>query len=400
MLFRSRCYGSLIHLAALFSSKASKRYQGGKTSLNLLKSKIDSQEKYIWCHAASLGEFEQGRPIIEALREKHPNKKILLTFFSPSGYEVRKDYPMVDVVSYLPLDTPSNVSKFLDIVNPEMAIFIKYEFWANYLKALHQRQVPTYIVSAIFRPTQPFFKWYGGFFLNILKNYNKLFVQDQASADLLKAHQINNVEVTGDTRFDRVSDIAKQAKSLPIAQAFAKDATVVVAGSTWQRDEEYLVRFVNANKEHKMILVPHEVNSEHIMNICAKMRCSYVLYTQTTPEEAAKANCLIVDTIGILSSLYQYGQVAYIGGGFGSGIHNILEAAVWSMPVVFGPNYKKFKEAKDLIAISGAYSINTYRQLEDLINRLFRDNESGAIAGAYVKEHTGATQIIVDELFG
>ena len=398
--FGIHCYGFVIFIASFFNGKAKKRYEGGNSTFNLLQQSIDKSQKYVWIHAASLGEFEQGRPVIEEIKNRFPEKKIVLSFFSPSGYEVRKDYGQVDVVCYLPLDTPRSVKRFLDIVNPEMSIFIKYEFWANYLTELHNRHIPTYIVSAIFRPNQRFFKWYGQFFLRLLTYYKAIYVQDKDSQILLQNHGITSVTVAGDTRFDRVISIAQQAKELPIAKSFSEGASVLVAGSTWPRDEEYLVRFINANKEHKLILVPHEVTPEHIMSICAKMRCSYVLYTQTTPEEASKANCLIVDTIGVLSSLYQYGQVAYVGGGFGVGIHNILEPAVWGMPVVFGTNYHKFREAKELIIAGGAYSIFSYRQFEDLVNRLFHESEPGEVAKQFVIKHQGATQTIVEDIFG
>lgn len=384
---------------SLFKRKMRLRHQGSKAVFTVLEENIDKSKRYVWFHAASLGEFEQGRPMIERLRRAHPEQKIILTFFSPSGYEIRKNYAEVDIVCYLPFDVPADVKRFLDLVNPEKAIFIKYEFWANYLLELKKRQIPTYIISAIFRPKQRFFKKYGHFFLHLLDSFTMIFVQDEQSKELLNRFGLQRVTVGDDTRFDRVADIAKAAKVLPIAEAFAQGAEVLVAGSSWEPDEEFLIRYVNANKERKLIIAPHEISEEHIANICSKLRCNFVLYTKTTPEEAANAHCLVVDTIGILSSLYRYGQVAYIGGGFGAGIHNTLEAAVWNVPVVFGPNYQKFREARALVACGGGYSVASYRQMEDRVNALFLDPEAATSAGNYVRSHVGATDFIYNQLF-
>lgn len=390
---------TFVAFASLFKRKMRLRHQGSEEIFDILERSIDKTHRYVWFHAASLGEFEQGRPMIERLRRAQPEQKIVLTFFSPSGYEIRKNYPEVDLVCYLPFDKPQQVKRFLDCVNPEKAIFIKYEFWANYLLELKRRQIPTYIISAIFRPNQLFFKKYGRFFLNLLNSFTMIFVQDDFSKELLNQFGIKHVTVGDDTRFDRVGDIAKAANVLPIAEAFGKGADVLVAGSSWEADEELLIRFVNANKERKLIIAPHEISEERITGICEKLRCTFVLYTQTTPEEAAKARCLVVDTIGILSSLYRYGQVAYIGGGFGAGIHNTLEAAVWNVPVVFGPNYQKFREARALVACGGGYSVASYRQMEDRVNALFLDPEAATSAGNYVRSHVGATDFIYNQLF-
>ncbi len=384
-----------VAVAALFSAKLRARHRGDAQAFDALER--CRGERYVWFHAASLGEFEQARPMIERLRKQQPDRKILLTFFSPSGYEIRKNYACVDVVCYLPFDTPFNVRRFLDLVNPSQAIFVKYEFWANYLLELHRRQVPTYLISSIFREKQLFFKSYGGFFRSLLHCYTHIFVQDEASKQLLENAGVEHVTIGDDTRFDRVSDIAAAARQLPIAEAFARNSNVLVVGSSWEPDEDLLVRYINANQDIcKMIIAPHVVSSKHIASLCEKLRCNFVLYTQTTPDEAAKAHCLVVDTIGVLSSLYQYGRVAYIGGGFGVGIHNTLEAAVWGMPVVFGPNYRKFREAHDLIACGGGFSIRSYRQLEDLVTALFNDHEAARHASDYVKQHVGAT----DKIFG
>lgn len=396
--FGIRLMQAYVAVAALFNQKMRARHRGGKATFAAL-AHADVQG-YVWFHAASLGEFEQARPMIERLRSKEPDTKILLTFFSPSGYEVRKNYDQVDLVCYLPFDIPGYVRRFIDLVQPTKAIFVKYEFWANYLLELERRAVPTYIISSIFRPKQIFFKPYGGFFRRLLHCYTTLFVQDEASKKLLVEHGVERVVVGDDTRFDRVADIAAAAKDLPIAAAFAEGYKVLVAGSTWEPDEELLTRYINANKDIcRLIIAPHVVSPQHIEKLCAKLRCNFVLYSHTTPDEAAKANCLVVDTIGILSSLYRYGHVAYIGGGFGVGIHNTLEAAVWGMPVVFGPNYDKFREARDLIACGGGFCVRSYRHFEDCITALLIDHDAGQKAGEYVKKHVGATDRLYNIIF-
>ncbi|MDR1592799.1 MAG: 3-deoxy-D-manno-octulosonic acid transferase [Prevotellaceae bacterium] len=393
------CYGLLICIASIFSTKASKRLVGGRRALKFLRNHIDPKARYIWVHVASLGEFEQGRPLIEEIRRQFPSVKILLTFFSPSGYEVQKKYPNADIICYLPLDLPHKARAFLSIVNPVKAIFVKYEFWANYLYALERKGIPAYLVSSIFRPKQIFFRKYGGFFRKLLDRFQLICVQDESSKALLESIGKTNVLVSGDTRFDRVVDIAQSTKKLTVVEAFAQNAHVLVAGSTWQHDEELLVRFINNNHEYKMIIVPHEPTKEHVERLCGGLRRSFVLYTKTNSTEAHTADCLVVDTVGLLSSIYRYGQVAYVGGGFGAGIHNTLEAAVWGIPVLFGHNYQRFREAHGLIACSAAMSVNTYRQLETSVNFLFNTPEAGARAALYVKTHTGATDIIIKHVF-
>jgi len=346
-----------------------------------------------------LGEFEQGRPVMEQLKKEQPETKILLTFFSPSGYEIRKNYAGADIVSYLPLDIPGNAWCFVNLVKPSKAIFIKYEFWPNYLRALKAANVPVYSISAIFRPEQVFFKGYGKWYKSLLETFTHVFVQDKASLELLATNGINKVSVAGDTRFDRVADLAKQAKVIPLIEAFIKGTEkIIVAGSSWPKDEELLVRYLKEHAGVKLILVPHEIHETHISGIARLLSTDFVRYTQATEVNVQQVNCLIVDTIGLLSSIYRYANVAYIGGGFGIGIHNTLEAAVWNVPVVFGPNYEKFREARELIALGGAFSINDYETLEIQLDNLLADNKAGQIAGEYVKINTGATGLIIEKL--
>jgi len=389
------CYGILIFVASLFNEKAKLLCNGQHNAFKLLKEKVDPNAHYVWFHAASLGEFEQGRPVMEQLKRDQPDVKILLTFFSPSGYQVRKNYPGADIVSYLPLDIPGNAWYFVNMIKPSKAIFIKYEFWPNYLMALKDAKVPVYSISAIFRPEQVFFKSYGKWYMNLLRTFEHIFVQDNISLILLERYQIKNASVCGDTRFDRVYDLFTQAKQLPLIEEFVKNTpNVIVAGSTWPKDEEILVRYLKLHPETKLILVPHEVHSSHIAGISGMLDGKFIRYSEATPENVKTTNCLVVDIIGILSSIYRYANVAYIGGGFGVGIHNTLEAAVYGIPVVFGPNYMKFREARELIAVGGAFSISDYSFLETKIDLLLKDNEAGKIAGEYVKQNTGATEKI------
>ena len=387
------CYGGLIFLASLFNEKARLLRNGQHEAFKLLKEKVDPKAEYVWFHAASLGEFEQGRPVIEQLKRIQPDIKILLTFFSPSGYEVRKNYAVADIVAYLPLDTPGNARDFVTLVKPTQAIFIKYEFWPNYLLALKKANIDVFSISAIFRPDQVFFKGYGKWYLNLLRTFSHIFVQDKVSLDLLESQHLKNASICGDTRFDRVYDLFTQAKQLPLIEAFVKDSPdVIVAGSTWPNDEELLVRYLKLHPQVKLIIVPHEVHSAHILSISKLLDGRFVRYSEATPENVKQTNCLVVDVIGVLSSIYRYAGVAYIGGGFGVGIHNTLEAAVYGIPVVFGPNYLKFREARELIAVGGAFSISNYVVLEAQFDRLLKENkQAGKMAGEYVKQNTGAT---------
>ncbi len=400
-----RLMGAGINVGACRNEKLKKLAAGEKAALSHLRASIKPGERYVWIHAASLGEFEQGRPLIERLRRENPDRKILLTFFSPSGYEVRKNFPLVDVVSYLPFDLKSRVREFLDIVNPSMAIFVKYEFWGNYLAELKRRRIPTYIISAIFRPSQVFFKPWGGTFRKMLKCYTRIYVQDERSKLLLAGIGIDNVTVAGDTRFDRVTDIMSSCVKIPEIESFVdKNKLTLVAGSTWQPDEAHIIPYFNSHPELKLIIAPHEIDESRIKEIAGQLKRPYVRISNTTPEEAAKADCLIIDCFGKLSSSYTYGDIAYIGGGFGVGIHNLNEAAVYGIPVVFGPNHKKFKEAGDLIANGGGVSFSENARFNEIMDRFINDEkalaEAGAAAGKYIKSNIGATDIIYDNLFG
>lgn len=403
--FAMLIYQSFIWLASKFNNKkASLFLSGRKNVFALLEQKRLPGERYVWFHAASLGEFEQGRPIIENLKQTHPEYKIILTFFSPSGYEVRKNYNGADIICYLPMDMSWNVTRFLDIVNPDYAVFIKYEFWMNYLLELKKRQIKTYIVSAIFRESQMFFRWYGGYYRSILNSFTHLFVQNDESVRLLHSIGLDNVSKVGDTRFDRVADIASNAKDLPVVQLFKRDKKVLVAGSSWPNDEEILLSYFNQNKDIKLIIAPHEIHEEHLQSIISKLKRPYLRYSQATTENISEADCLIIDCFGLLSSIYRYGEIAYIGGGFGVGIHNILEAAVYGIPVIFGPNYKKFQEAVDLIELGGAFSIADYTGFSRLMSDLLVDNSSlyassAAVSNDYSQRNRGATIKVLDIIF-
>jgi len=392
-------YDLIVHIMAPFSRKPRKMMKGHWVVYELLRQQIEKDARYIWFHAASLGEFEQGRPLIEKIRAKYPDYKILLTFFSPSGYEVRKNYRGADVVCYLPFDKPRNVKKFLDISNPVMAFFIKYEFWKNYLDELNKRRIPVYSVSSIFRKDQIFFKWYGGTYRNVLKNFDYLFVQNEASRRFLSKIGINKVTVVGDTRFDRVLQIREEAKELPLVEKFKGDSFTLVAGSSWGPDEDLFLEYFNTHPEMKLIIAPHVIDENHLVEIISKLKRPYVRYTRADELNVQKADCLIIYCFGLLSSIYRYGEVAYIGGGFGVGIHNTLEAAVYGIPVVFGPKYHKFMEAKQLIEAQGAFSISNYEELGSLFDRFLTDEhfhrETGSNAGFYVTNNAGATDKVL-----
>ena len=389
-----------IRLAGLFSDKPAKMVKGHREAYDLLKSKIDRNARYIWFHAASLGEFEQGRPLIERIRKEYPQYKILQTFFSPSGYEVRKNYDGADIVCYLPMDTPGNAKKFVDLVNPSMVFFVKYEFWQNYLNALYNKGIPVYSVSSIFRPNQIFFRWYGKSYRQVLKTFEHLFVQNEESKKLLENIGVMNTTVVGDTRFDRVLDICAAAKQLPLVQKFKGNALTFVAGSSWGPDEDIFIRYFNAHPEMKLIIAPHVVNDSHMKEIMSKLQRPCIRYTQATEENVQQADCLIIDCYGLLSSIYRYGEISYIGGGFGVGIHNVLEAAVYSIPVIFGPNNKKFREAQHLLANKGGFEVNGYEDFEVLMDKFLTDEAylqaSGQAAGDYVKNNSGAMEKIMD----
>jgi 3-deoxy-D-manno-octulosonic-acid transferase len=395
-------YQAGIKLAAKWNEKAGLLAKGQNSCFSILQEKIIPGQKYAWFHASSLGEFEQGRPLIEELKRRSPEQKVVLTFFSPSGYEVRKNYTGADIVVYLPMDTPDNVYRFLDIVKPEKAVFIKYEFWANYLTELKKRGIPTYLVSAIFRPQQAFFKWYGGWYRSLLSAFTHLYVQDKPSEELLKSIGVTNVTVAGDTRFDRVAEIAAQAKELPLVEAFAKGRRVLVAGSSWPLDEDILFDYFNSHEDLFLIVAPHVTSESHIEDICRKLKRPFARYTKTDEQHAAQADCLIIDCIGLLSSIYRYGQIAYIGGGFGVGIHNVLEAAVYGVPVIFGPNYHKFREACGLIEAGGGFSISELQQYVNLMDKLLQNTDylssCGKNSATFVDGNLGATDLIMHKL--
>ena len=402
-----------IAIASLFNEKVRKMWRGEREAFKILKQKVDPNAKYIWFHAASLGEFEQGRPLMERIRKEYPQYKILLTFYSPSGYEVRKNYEGADIICYMPVDTRLNAIRFLRLVRPVMAFFIKYEFWSNFLHILKHRNIPTYSVSSIFREDQVFFKWYGRNYAGVLKCFTRFFVQNEESKRLLEGIGITAVDVVGDTRFDRVLQIKEAAKQLPICEAFRTgvassqsadvphtDFKVFVAGSSWPPDENIFIPFFNEHKDWRLLIAPHVIAEEHLKLILSLIKDKKVVrYTQTTPEEAAEADVLIIDCFGLLSSMYNYGDVAYIGGGFGVGIHNTLEAAVWNMPVIFGPNNKKFQEAQGLLKSGGGFEINTYEDFSGLMSSLMNDEtflkQAGDKAGTFVAHLAGATDKVL-----
>ncbi len=388
-----------VKLVSLFNPKVKLMVKGHSEVFDILKSKIEKDKKYIWFHAASLGEFEQGRPLMERIRRQYPEYKILLTFFSPSGYEVRKNYQGADVICYLPFDTPRNARRFVKLANPCMAFFIKYEFWQNYLKNLQKHHVPTYSVSSIFRKNQVFFRWYGGKYFKVLTRFTHLFVQNEISKELLASLNIRNVDVVGDTRFDRVIEIFEQAKQLPLVEQFKKNSMVMVAGSSWQPDEDIFIRYFNEHPEMKLIIAPHVIGESHLTEIIGKLKRPYVRYTQATPENVEQADCLIIDCFGLLSSIYRYGEIAYVGGGFGVGIHNVLEAAVYGIPVLFGPNNQRFQEARQLLETKGCFEIHNYEEFKEKMDRLMTDapylEKCGKLSGDYVKQHAGASDKVM-----
>lgn len=397
-----RGYQLAVRLAAPFNEKAALWVKGRKNIRKQIAQIQRKGERLVWFHAASLGEFEQGRPVMEALKAAEPSTRILLTFFSPSGYEIRKNYAGADYILYLPSDTPGNARFFVEQLKPDAAVFIKYEFWYNYLHELYKNHIPVYLISAIFRPGQPFFKSWGTLHRRMLGFFNRLFVQDEESVQLLDAIGIRNAQRTGDTRFDRVKQIAEAAKEIEKVKLFCNGQPAVVCGSTWPPDEDILLDYINNdNSAYKWIITPHEIGESHIKAILEKCKKKVVRYTD---ENASLADyeVLIVDYIGLLSSIYRYGQISYIGGGFGVGIHNTLEAAVYGIPVIFGPKYQKFKEAVSLIHEGGAFSISNGEQLREVLNSLIQTPAIAKTAGQkalnYVDSQLGATEIIVKEL--
>lgn len=387
-------------IASLFSPKVRTMMRGHADTWRKLR-KLSGSDRYVWFHAASLGEFEQGRPLMERLRRQHPEKKILLTFFSPSGYEVRKNYDGADLICYLPIDTPLNARRFVRLVRPEAAYFIKYEFWRNYLDALYRRGVPTYSVSSIFRPGQVFFRWYGRRYARVLYHLTHLYVQNESSRLLLRQIGVTQVTVVGDTRFDRVIDIRNAAKPLPLVERFAGCWKVLVAGSTWQPDEDLIIPYFNTHDTLKLVLAPHVVSEEHLRQIESKLKRPAVRYSAATPKSVAEADCLIIDCYGLLSSIYRYATVACVGGGFGVGIHNVPEAAVYGVPVIIGPNNQKFREARALIDNGGCREVRDAADFEREMNVFLTDreelNRAGKAAGDYIRDNAGATAMIMGD---
>jgi 3-deoxy-D-manno-octulosonic-acid transferase len=395
-------YALSVEISSFFNKKARMTRIGQWFTNRTLKKNIDRSKKYIWFHAASLGEFEQGRPMIEMIRKEHPEYKILLTFFSPSGYEVRKNYKGADIICYLPFDTMYKVRKFLNLANPHIAVFIKYEFWLNYLTELKKRGIKTYLISAIFRPSQLFFKWYGKWYRKALFCFERLFVQDENSKELLAKYGIINVEVCGDTRFDRVIEIQQQARLFPELERFTQGKKVLVAGSTWPEDESIIIPYFNSHPDMKLIIASHEISRERLLDIQSLLHRPSVRFSEMNIDMLESYDCLIIDSFGLLSSIYRYGDIAYIGGGFDSGIHNTLEAAVYYVPVVFGPKFHKFKEAKDLIACGGGFSVEKETaftgKMDELMNNDEKRLEAGKNAGEFVNNNAGATLKILSGL--
>ncbi|RZL17519.1 MAG: 3-deoxy-D-manno-octulosonic acid transferase [Pedobacter sp.] len=391
-------YGLAVRFLALFSTKARLFVEGRKNIFSRIGAVIPPGRIKVWFHFASLGEFEQGRPVLEAFKLSFPDKYIVITFFSPSGFEVRKNYTGADAVFYLPLDTRLNAQRFIRLIQPEMAVFTKYEFWYHYFSELRKQNISLYLISTIFRKDQIFFKWYGSFYRNILFMVTRFFVQNQESAQLLGSIGINDPIISGDTRFDRVYANAKNTTDLPFISSFCNGSKVFICGSTWPEDEQLIAELAKEHPGWKFIIVPHEVDDQHIRSISKKFS-NNILHSQLAlNKESVSIQTLIIDNVGMLSSLYQYGQLAYIGGGFGKGIHNTLEAAAFGLPVIFGPEYHKFQEAKDLLARGAAISITNQQDLNIAFNELKQNAKASSAALNYVNEQKGATEIILDAI--
>ncbi len=385
---------------ALFHPKIKLFVQGRKEAFSTLKNKIQKNDKVIWVHAASLGEFEQGLPVIEKLKSTYPSHKILITFFSPSGYEVKKNNEIADAVVYLPMDTRKSAKRFLAAVNPSLAIFVKYEIWPNYLKVLKEKQVPTLLISAIFRKEQVFFKWYGGIMRKSLKAFTHFFVQDKSSVALLESIKLNNVTLSGDTRFDRVSEILESDNNLTFMEQFKANETCLVAGSTWPEDEEIIVKYINESpKPLKVVIAPHNINADHIQSLKKSILKRAVLYSEAENDAISANEVIIVDTIGLLTKIYSYADIAYVGGAFATGLHNTLEPAVFGIPIIIGPDYKGFNEAENLVDRAGILVTKSYDEFTSVLDELLGNQEllkkTGQINGNYVRENKGASVQII-----
>lgn len=394
--------GFFLKIISLFSPKIKLFVEGRKNVFSILEEKIKADDKTIWFHSASLGEYEQGLPVIEEIKKKFPSHKIIVTFFSPSGFEVRKNNTIADVTLYLPLDTKSNAKKFLKLVHPELAFFIKYEFWLNYLKELETTKTPTYLISGIFRDNQMFFKWYGGFYRKALKAFTYFFVQNEKSKEKIEAIGFNNVIVSGDTRFDRVAAILERDNSLDFIAKFKNNTPTIVIGSSWPKDEALLIEYINkTSKNVKFIIAPHNIKQEQILNLKTQITKPSILFSQKdTAANLAEYNVFIIDTIGLLTKIYSYATIAYVGGGFGNpGIHNILEPATFGAPIIIGPNYSNFAEAVQLVNIGGCLVISDQEELKENFDRLLSDNEffeeKSQICKSYIQDHKGATKSIL-----
>jgi 3-deoxy-D-manno-octulosonic-acid transferase len=396
-------YSFVISIISPFKEKAGLWYQGRKGFFRKYRDFSKKGRTLIWIHCASLGEFEQGRPVIEEIKKRDESIFILLTFFSPSGFEIRKDYPLADLVCYLPADSPTNARRFIQLFKPDMAVFVKYEFWYNYLSCLKKNNIPLYLISANFRPDQVFFKWYGSWFFQMLHLYSHIFVQSESSLRLLNSAGIENVSVAGDTRFDRVYALASGSNEIDVVADFSAGKFTIVAGSTWPADHDLLVRyFNNTPNKFKLIIAPHEINEKEIERLAGRFNKTVLRYSASSVSDPAKADVLIIDNIGILSSVYRYAGFAYIGGGYGKGIHNILEASTHDLPVIFGPNYRNFLEAKELAGLGGAFPVKTYADFSKTADELIGDKNhllrAGRIAGTYVRSRIGATAKIVNKI--
>lgn len=394
----------ILKIVALLSPKMKLFVDGRKTVFSTLKGKISPTDQSIWFHAASLGEYEQGLPVIEKIKEKYPNHKIVVTFFSPSGYEVRKKNTVADVTVYLPLDTKSNAEKFIELINPELVFFIKYEYWPNYLNELKKRHIKTYLISGILRENQAFFKWYGGFYRNALKTFDFFFVQNENSKKLLQSIGFNNVKISGDTRFDRVVSILEKDNTLDFIEEFKDNKTTIVIGSSWPKDENLLVEYINNYSENvKFIIAPHNIKQEQIQELKNSIKKKTVLFSEKENQNLSDFNVFIIDTIGILTKIYSYADIAYVGGGFGNpGIHNILEPATFGIPIIIGPNYSHFEEAIALVNLDGCISVSNYNDLKDTLDLLIQNNEEryekGHICSTFIQMNKGAAAIIMNHI--
>ena len=396
-------YSGCIKIASLFNKKARLLVKGHREIFRTLEEQVDKTASYLWFHASSLGEFEQGRPLIERIHNKHPECRILLTFFSPSGYEVRKDYKGADIVCYIPFDTPLNVKRFLNAIKIEKAFFIKYEFWPNFLKGLYRRNIEIFSISSIFRDNQLFFKWYGKGYAKALTYFKHLFVQDRHSKDLLKSIGIAHVSIVGDTRADRVIEVAATSQQFPIIEKFVNGNPTFIAGSSWPADEELFIPYFLAKRDWKLIIAPHEIHEEHLIEIESRLNGrDHIRLSKATPDNITGYDTLIIDCFGMLSSIYRYGHIAYIGGGFGVGIHNVLEAAVFDIPVLFGPNNQRFREAQDLKRLKGGFEITDAYSFRILIDKFISDpgflKKAGKNAGDYVRSSSGTSDRILGEI--